>query len=444
MVEHRAALAQLDADLEGARQAGIELDARRVELGRALERADVELQSARSELSRFAVSAYVHGQVKEGDLTVALLTTDVGDLDIEGQRVLATTVHRTLVGRARDATSRVDGLVAESAQRDADRAELDRRLAALTTEHDAVAAQLAAAEVDAERTRLAEEAEAAEQRRRAEEEARRAERIAQEQVLRASTPRPTSVRSGVVPSPTVRANIVALLGGEVPRVALDAYYRAAVLTNAAMPGCAIDWALIGAIGRVETDHGRFGGTVVAPDGSTSPTILGIALDGRNGTARIADTDNGTLDGDPVADRAVGPMQFIPGTWRAFATDGNGDGVRDPHNLYDAAAATGRYLCSTSGGPISVAENASRAVYAYNRSVEYNVQVLTLADHYRRTIDPSLPPPTAPPTIPPDPGNLPPPASPPVDPVPPPPDPTPSTTTTTAPAATTSTSTTSPP
>ncbi len=118
--------------------------------------------------------------------------------------------------------------------------------------------------------------------------------------------------------------------------------------------------------------------------------------------------------------------------------------RDLREFYDAAAATGRYLCSTSGGPISVAENASRAVYAYNRSVEYNVQVLTLADHYRRTIDPSLPPPTAPPTIPPDPGNLPPPASPPVDPVPPPPDPTPSTTTTTAPAATTSTSTTSPP
>lgn len=77
-------------------------------------------------------------------------------------------------------------------------------------------------------------------------------------------------------------------------------------------------------------------------------------------------------------------------------------------------------------------NQSRAVYAYNRSLAYNVEVLGLADHYRRTLDPSLPPVTAPSTTPPDPGDLPPPASPierptpgPVDPVP-----APATTTTT--------------
>jgi membrane-bound lytic murein transglycosylase B len=437
----RAELAQVDATIEQAESSTRELQARREHVDRERDVADAALGAARTELSRFSVSAYVHGQVKEGDLTVALLTTDVGDLDTEGRRVLATTVHATLVGRARDATQRVDDLAAESTRQEAEGAELDVRLAGLRTQRQSLADRIAAAEVDAERARQAEEAEAAEQRRRDEEDARRAEQAAQEQVLRAATPRPTSVRSGVVPSPTVKANIVALLGGEVPRVALDAYYRSAIITNGTMPGCAIDWALIGAIGRVETNHGRFGGSVVAPDGSTAPTILGIPLDGRSGTARITDTDHGELDGDPVYDRAVGPMQFIPGTWRAFAADGNGDGIRDPHNLYDAAAATGRYLCSTSGGPVSVAENASRAVYAYNRSVEYNVEVLTLADHYRRTIDPSLPPPTTPPTIPPDPGNLPPPASPPTDPLPPSPDPTPATTTTTAAPPSTSTTTT---
>jgi membrane-bound lytic murein transglycosylase B len=140
-------------------------------------------------------------------------------------------------------------------------------------------------------------------------------------------------------------------------------------------------------------------------------ILGIPLDGRKGTALIRDTDGGRLDGDPLYDRAVGPMQFIPGTWKSFAADGNGDGIADPHNIYDAAVATGNYLCKTAGGPVTEPENASRAVYAYNRSAEYNRQVLTLADHYRRTLNPNLPPPTTPPTVPPDPTDLPPPASP---------------------------------
>ena len=34
------------------------------------------------------------------------------------------------------------------------------------------------------------------------------------------------------------------------------------------------------------------------------------------------------------------MQFIPSTWSRYAADGNGDGVADPQNLYDAAHAAG--------------------------------------------------------------------------------------------------------
>src|SRR3546814_20580862 len=53
---------------------------------------------------------------------------------------------------------------------------------------------------------------------------------------------------------------------------------------------------------------------------------------------------GRWDGDARWDRAVGPMQFIPGTWKSFGVDGSGDGLADPNNVFDAATAAARYLC----------------------------------------------------------------------------------------------------
>ena len=67
----------------------------------------------------------------------------------------------------------------------------------------------------------------------------------------------------------------------------------------------------------------------------SPRITGPPLDGR-GVASIPDSDGGRWDGDATWDRAVGPMQFIPTTWRSLGRDGNADRVADPNNLFDAA------------------------------------------------------------------------------------------------------------
>ncbi len=38
------------------------------------------------------------------------------------------------------------------------------------------------------------------------------------------------------------------------------------------------------------------------------------------------------------------MQFLPGTWATYGADGNGDGVRDPQQIDDAALASAGHLC----------------------------------------------------------------------------------------------------
>lgn len=170
----------------------------------------------------------------------------------------------------------------------------------------------------------------------------------------------------------------------IPVRALEAYRRGASLVSAADSACHIDWALPAAIGRVESNHARFGGNRVDPAGVAEPGIIGIRLDGTNGTARITDTDDGRLDGDTSYDRAVGPMQFIPGTWRAVGSDANGDGVKNPQNLDDAATATAVYLCS-GPGDLTRPGDLRAAILRYNPSDSYVRTVTAIADAYRHGV-----------------------------------------------------------
>lgn len=171
-----------------------------------------------------------------------------------------------------------------------------------------------------------------------------------------------------------------VVGSDLTLVALDAYLRAALESDAARPECGLPWWLLAGIGRVESGHGTFADSELDAAGTARPGITGIALDGSNGTAVIGDTDGGVHDGDPVSDRAVGPMQFIPSTWAAYAVDGNGDGVADPQNLYDAARAAADYLC-TAGGDLRHPAGIDRAVFAYNHSRSYVQTVLGFAQEY---------------------------------------------------------------
>jgi membrane-bound lytic murein transglycosylase B len=171
-----------------------------------------------------------------------------------------------------------------------------------------------------------------------------------------------------------------VVGSDLTLVALDAYLRAALDMGTEMPGCGIPWWLLAGIGRVESGHGTFSTSVLDPAGTTSPPIIGIPLNGGNSTAVITDTDGGVLDGDTTHDRAVGPMQFIPSTWAPYAADGNGDGVADPQNLYDAARAAATYLC-TAGGDLSTPAGIDRAIFAYNHSDAYVAKVLGFTREY---------------------------------------------------------------
>ena len=166
----------------------------------------------------------------------------------------------------------------------------------------------------------------------------------------------------------------------IPASALRAYQRAAQVIDSADPKCKIEWPLIAAIGRVESNHGRYGGNVLDADGVAKPGIWGIALDGTNGTARIMDTDAGQYDRDKVYDRAVGPMQFIPSTWAIVGVDGDGDGERNPQDIDDAALAAAVYLCS-GDEDLSGRAGQEAAVFRYNRSDDYVRLVLSIMEAY---------------------------------------------------------------
>lgn len=166
----------------------------------------------------------------------------------------------------------------------------------------------------------------------------------------------------------------------IPAVALAAYGNAERVLAGEDPGCHLSWVAVAGIGRIESDHGRFGGAVLRPDGRSDPPVVGIALDG-NGVATIRDSDGGRLDGDPVHDRAVGPMQFIPTTWARYAADADGDGVADPFSLPDAALAAGRYLCRAGGGDLRTPGPWTNAVLAYNASTSYLQRVTQAGNGY---------------------------------------------------------------
>ena len=165
----------------------------------------------------------------------------------------------------------------------------------------------------------------------------------------------------------------------IPERAVLAYAGAALAKAASMPACKLSWTTLAAIGDAESSHGRHGGSSIGPDGTVTPPIFGVALNG-DGVALVPDSDGGAIDGDAAADRAVGPMQLIPQTWRNWHTDGNGDGIEDPQNIDDAVMATTNYLCRASTA-LDTESGWRAAISAYNSAGSYLRKVARVAVAY---------------------------------------------------------------
>lgn len=166
----------------------------------------------------------------------------------------------------------------------------------------------------------------------------------------------------------------------IPARAVVAYAAAELTLREEEPSCGIGWNTLAGIGRIESDHGRHGGAVLGASGYSDPAIRGIPLTG-DGTAEITDTDDGAWDGDTVWDRAVGPLQFIPDTWKRWGADADGDGRADPNQIDDAALAAARYLCAA--GPMTTAQDWRAAIFSYNHLDSYVDDVAAVANDYAR-------------------------------------------------------------
>lgn len=128
--------------------------------------------------------------------------------------------------------------------------------------------------------------------------------------------------------------------GDIP-AGLVGVYRSAAAT---CPG--LDWTILAAIGKIESNHGR----------STLP---------------------GVHSGENSAG-AGGPMQFLASTWAAYGVDGNQDGVADRYDPVDAIYGAANYLCANGAGD---PRRLRAAIFRYNHASWYVEEVVAQAGRY---------------------------------------------------------------
>ena len=191
------------------------------------------------------------------------------------------------------------------------------------------------------------------------------------------------------PPPAVVVNSPGTLG--IPAMALSAYRNAERMMAGAYPGCGVSWNLLAGIGRIESMHANGGATDAR--GTAVRPIYGPTLDGTLAGNEVIVQNN--AGGRVTYARAMGPMQFLPGTWSRYASDGDGDGRADPQNLYDATLAAARYLCS-GGLNLRDPSQVLAAILRYNNSMPYARNVMGWAAAYATGVVPiDLPPLTGP-------------------------------------------------
>ncbi|WP_006245373.1 lytic transglycosylase domain-containing protein [Mycolicibacterium tusciae] len=166
----------------------------------------------------------------------------------------------------------------------------------------------------------------------------------------------------------------------IPIAALEAYAYAARVAEVENPDCHLEWTTLAGIGEVESHHGTFRGAVIGENGDVTPPIRGVRLDGTNGNLEILDNEGVSRDEESIHARAMGPMQFIPDTWKLYGVDANNDGVISPDNFDDAALSAAGYLCWR-GKDLATPRGWMDALRAYNLSDQYARTVRDWATAY---------------------------------------------------------------
>jgi cell wall-associated NlpC family hydrolase len=202
-----------------------------------------------------------------------------------------------------------------------------------------------------------------------------------------------SMAAGLLPGgeddqkPQVPVEVSCVKVAGIPKPTCEAYLAAEIKIKEIRPKCKkLSWTLLAGIGKIESNHGQYAGAKVIDKygkkyGNVEPPVIGIPLNGSEGTALIYDTDNGKYDNDTVYDRAVGPTQFIPQTWESVAQDGDDDGDTDPQNVFDSALTTAAYLCGTGEADFSDKKTEHDAIFRYNHSEKYVSDVLAAKAEY---------------------------------------------------------------
>ncbi|WP_053618252.1 NlpC/P60 family protein [Nocardiopsis sp. NRRL B-16309] len=139
--------------------------------------------------------------------------------------------------------------------------------------------------------------------------------------------------------------------------------------------CPIPWAVLAAVGKIESDHGRWPGKGITSGhndwGAAGPMQFG-ALDGS--------AAGNSWGGQPIMDTADRPDQ-------GWGMDGDDDGVTSVYDPADAIPAAANYLCDhgADGGTL---EDIRTALYGYNHAWWYVDKVMAMAGRYAHTLEPA--------------------------------------------------------